>query len=163
MFVADMESIFKLSERVHKDYPEDNSVFDEKLRLFPYGCFTLEAQDSKIVGYCFSHPWTRGIPPDLDTLLEKLPATPTTYFIHDLALDDQWRGKGLAAAIMPVIQDVTRIFRLAHQTLVAVHRTEGFWRKFGFTATPDAALQSVVRQKYSDEATHMEACVDHHF
>src|SRR5262245_57988445 len=63
MLKHDMAAIHRLSERVHPDYPEDEAVFDEKLALFPFGCLTLDSEDGRLVGYCFSHPWAKGIPP----------------------------------------------------------------------------------------------------
>jgi hypothetical protein len=121
-----------------------------------FGCFTLEEAGCGLKGYCFSHPWTKGMPPPLDTLLRKLPDAPTTYFIHDLALADSVRGKHKAIALFPLLLTVARLCRLYHMTLIAVNQSEGFWAKLGFTTTVDQGLQAAVRAKYSDEALHMD-------
>jgi len=163
MLQQDAGAIHELSERVHPDYPEDRSVFEEKLRLFPFGCLTLDNDDGRVIGYCFSHPWTKGVPPALDAPLNALPKVPTTYFIHDVAVDPAWQKRGSVVDLMPIIADVTRLCRLRHQTLVAVHHTEAFWKRFGFIETPDKTLQVAVREKYSAESTHMEAQIDAHF
>jgi Acetyltransferase (GNAT) family len=156
MVGSDLPTINDLSDRIHINYPEEAVVFEEKLRLFPFGCFTLSGVGEAPVGYCFSHLWTRGMPPALDTLLDNLPDSPTTYFIHDLAVADSVRGRHLAIALLPVLVTVARLWRLNHMTLIAVNKSEGFWRKYGFENTPDDSLQAAVRSKYSDEAIHME-------
>jgi GNAT superfamily N-acetyltransferase len=159
MAATDLAAVNGLADRIHINYPEEPIVFEEKLRLFPQGCFTLENRPSEIAGYCFSHPWVKGMPPQLDRLLGTLPASPTTYFVHDLALDERVRGKGLAAALIPTLVAVASLFRIPHMTLIAVNKSEGFWEKAGFGRTQDAALQQAVRAKYSDEAIHMELTV----
>jgi GNAT superfamily N-acetyltransferase len=156
----DLAAVSDLAGRIHIDYPEQPQVFEEKLQLFPHGCFTLQGADTSLVGYCFSHPWTRGLPPSLDRLLGQLPPRPDTYFIHDLAVDQTFRGKGGAALLLPVIATVTRLYRLEHMTLIAVNKSEGFWRRAGFVATADPELQRAVRSKYSDEVIHMEMPLD---
>jgi len=159
----DLAAVKDLSDRIHINYPEEAIVFEEKLRLFPHGCFTLERSDGEMVGYCFSHPWRKGLPPLLDTLLGNLPPDPNTYFIHDLAVAETHRGKGLAALLPPIIVIVARIYRLNHITLIAVNKSEGFWGKHGFAHTPDSALQQAVRARFSDEAIHMEMHLDRFF
>lgn len=151
----DLGAVHALSRRAHLDYPERQEIFAEKLTLFPTGCFTLAADDDRVVGYCFSHPWTRGLPPALDTFLDALPAQPTTCFIHDVAIDPAWRGQGLVTTLMTLLADAGRGCGLRHQTLVAVHGTEAFWKQFGFTETADTALRAAVRTKYGPRATLM--------
>jgi GNAT superfamily N-acetyltransferase len=163
MRTDDLGPVNTLADRIHINYPEEPIVFREKLQLFPFGCFTLEAPNSDVAGYCFSHPWTRGMPPVLDTLLRKLPKRPSTYFLHDLAVDEPLRGKQMATMLFPILVTVARLWRLDHMMLIAVNKSEGFWLKRGFTVTPDNSLQEAVRAKYSDEAIHMELNVDLHF
>jgi hypothetical protein len=156
MVGSDLPTINDLADRIHINYPEDAIIFKEKLRIFPFGCFTLSAVGEPPVGYCFSHLWNRGMPPALDTLLGSLPDSPTTYFIHDLAVAELVRSQHLAMALVPVLVTVARLWRLTHMTLIAVNKSEGFWTKCGFQNTPDDSLQAAVRSKYSEEAIHME-------
>jgi GNAT superfamily N-acetyltransferase len=156
---SDLAAVSDLAYRIHARYPERSEIFEEKLRLFPHGCFTLQ-NGASIIGYCLSHPWTRGLPPALDRLLGGLPQTPDTYFIHDLAIDERARGAGLTAGLLSMLTTVARRHRLSHLSLVAVHKSEGFWRKVGFIETADHDLQHAVRSKYSDEAIHMEMELD---
>jgi hypothetical protein len=159
---TDLAAVSGLANRIHARYPERPEIFEEKLRLFPHGCFSLQDATS-IIGYCLSHPWTRGLPPALDQLLGGLPQTPDTYFIHDIAIDERARGTGLTSGLLPVLTTVARRHRLSHVSLVAVNKSESFWRKAGFIETADHDLQRAVRSKYSDEAIHMEVELDSFF
>ena len=151
---ADLPAVVALATRIHPDYPEEPSVLAGKLQLFPSGCLAL-ADRGTVAGYCYSHPWTRGSAPALNTALW-LPPEPTTYLIHDVALHPDRRGQGLAGAVVPVLRDLSRAMGVLHMSLVAVHGTQGFWRRFGFTLAPDAALQVAVRAAYGAEARPME-------
>ncbi len=152
----DLAAVNDLARKIHTGYPEAPQVFEEKLQLFPHGCFVLQGADAVPDGYCFSHPWMRGLPPALDRLLGQLPPRPDTYFIHDLAINEALRGQGLAARLLPVMTTVAKRYGLGHMTLIAVNTSEEFWRRAGFAVTADPGLQRAVRSKYSDEAIHME-------
>jgi GNAT superfamily N-acetyltransferase len=148
----DIPAVFALSRRVHLDHPEREAVLAEKRGLFPAGCFVLDVGE-QVAGYCFSHPW-HDAPPNLDTFVIALPATPSRYFIHDVTLDESARGKGHAAALMPVLARVARTCGVPQMMLVAVNGAEEFWSRFGFTEM--LKLQATVREKYGPRAVAME-------
>jgi GNAT superfamily N-acetyltransferase len=155
----DIPAVYALSRRVHTDHPEREAVLAEKLTLFPAGCFVLEADGDgvrdQLIGYAFSHPWARDSVPSLDTFLTALPDHPSTYFIHDVTLDDSARGHGHAAAIVPVLVDVARTQGLTHMMLVAVNGAEVFWGRFGFVEIGDAALRKAIHDRYGLRAVMM--------
>jgi ribosomal protein S18 acetylase RimI-like enzyme len=155
MSAADLPAVHELSMRVHPNFPERAEVLAEKFRLFPSGCFVLETNGG-IAGYCFSHPWSKGTVPALDSLLGSLPVTPTTYYVHDLTLDEALRGQGQGRAIVPLLLDTAQSLGLSHLSLVAVNRRGPFWQAAGFSATADEALQATARAKYDLGAVHME-------
>ena len=156
MLASDLHGVSELSNRVHINYPERLGVLEEKFTLFPKGCFTLQANDGAIRGYCFSHPWTDGPPPSLDTLLNALPAHPSAYFIHDLTLDPSLHGRKLASALVPLIVGVAKAIPVARMALVAVSGSEPFWSRMGFRRTDNPALQASARSKYDESAVHMQ-------
>ena len=121
MSADDLAPVHELSMRVHPNYPERAEVLAEKFRLYPSGCFVLETKDG-IAGYCFSHPWTKGEVPALDGLLGALPVKPTTYYVHDLTLDEALRGLGQGRAIVPLLFAAAQSLGLSHLSLVAVNR-----------------------------------------
>jgi ribosomal protein S18 acetylase RimI-like enzyme len=158
MSQSDLPAVHDLSMRVHPDHPERAEVLAEKFQLYPSGCFVLET-DGAIVGYCFSHPWTRGAIPALDGLLGVLPVKPTTYYVHDLTLDEAMRGRGQGRAVVPLLFEAARLLGLPHLSLVAVNRRGPFWQAAGFSRTADAALQAAAQAKYGAGSVHMECDV----
>jgi GNAT superfamily N-acetyltransferase len=155
MSQGDLSAVQDLSMHVHPDHPERAEVLAEKFRLYPSGCFVLEAGDG-IAGYCFSHPWIRGAVPALDGFLGTLPAGPTTYYVHDLTLDETIRGQGQGRAIVALLFEAARLLGLSHLSLVAVNRRGPFWQAAGFSGTPDEGLQAAAQAKYGAGAVHME-------
>ena len=155
MTAPDLAAIAALSTRVHPKYPERPEVLAEKFRLFPAGSFAL-AEGDTIAGYCFSHPWTKGAPPSLDTFLGELPRVADSFFIHDLTLDASMRRRHLAAALVPDLVRAARGAALSHMTLVAVNGSAPFWSRMGFHRTADEAIQAAARAKYDAGAVHME-------
>jgi ribosomal protein S18 acetylase RimI-like enzyme len=151
----DLWAVHALSMRVHPDHPERAEVLAEKFRLYPRGCFVLTPGQG-IRGYCFSHPWTRGMVPALDGFLEDLPEKPTTYYVHDLTIDELARGQGQGRAVVPLLLEAAQSVGLRHLSLVAVNRRGPFWRAAGFSRTTDEALQAAARAKYDAGAVHME-------
>lgn len=156
MAAADIPAVSELSNRVHIKYPERQAVLQEKFSLFPKGCFTLKEADASIVGYCISHPWAEGAPPALDTFLETLTKNPSSYFVHDLALDPSVQRRNLAGALVPNIVSIAKGIAVPRIALVAVNGSEPFWSRMGFQRTDDTALQASVRRKYDESAVHMQ-------
>jgi hypothetical protein len=156
MTAADLPAVYRLSIRMHPDFPERPEILAEKFRLFPRGCFVLGNTGFGIGGYCFSHPWLSGSPPALDALLERLPDAPTRYFIHDMTVDGVLRRRNLASAIVPQLVAIARDIPVDRMMLVAVSGSEPFWTRMGFRRTADPALQDAATAKYGSGAVHME-------
>lgn len=156
MTMADLPAVDRLSVRIHPDFPERPEVLAEKFRLFPRGCFVLDGAHLPTAGYCFSHPWQSGPPPELDTPLGGLPERPNAYFIHDLAVEAFLRRRNLASVIVPLLVGVAHSIPVDRMTLVAVSGSEPFWTRMGFLRSADAALQDSARAKYGAGAVHME-------
>lgn len=156
MTMADLPMVCDLSVRIHPNFPERPDVLAEKFRLFPRGCLVLDGAHLPIGGYCFSHPWTAGPPPALDTLFGALPAQPGAYFIHDLAIEACLRRGNLASVLIPQLAGIARGIPVNRMMLVAVSGSEPFWTRMGFRATGEAALQDAAKAKYGAGAVHME-------
>lgn len=143
MAAADLPAVLAVAAVVHPDYPEDDAVFAERLRLHPAGCF-VATQGTRVVGYALSHPWLAGQPPALNSRLGGLPRTTTTYYIHDVALLPDARRSGAGAEIVARLIAHARDLRLPEASLVAISGTAPFWRRLGFAevAAPYAKLAS---------------------
>jgi GNAT superfamily N-acetyltransferase len=156
MTPADLPGVHGLSVRMHPGFPERAEVFAEKLTLFARGCYVLSGADSAVGGYCFSHPWLSGPPPELDAFLGELPGAPQTYFIHDLTVDAVLQGRNLASMIVPQLVDIARELQVDRMALVAVNGSAPFWTRMGFAPTTCKARQEAAKSKYGARATHME-------
>ncbi len=134
---ADLPAVEKLGNAIHLDHPEDAEIFAERLHLCPEGCHALDGP-AGLAGYIISHPWHASSPPALNTLLGTLPACPSTWYIHDLALHPTARGTGAAQTIVATLAAQPRI------DLIAVGASPRFWARQGFrpASLPTGKLSS---------------------
>lgn len=153
MTAADLPRVLAVAARVHAAYPEDAAVFAERLRLYPAGCRVCEGE-GRLLGYVLSHPWRERAVPALNSLLGALPASPDTYYLHDLALLPEARGAGAGSAIVAALIAQARGAGLPTLSLVAVHGSEGFWRRHGFETVEDPALADTLAS-YDESARFM--------
>jgi GNAT superfamily N-acetyltransferase len=158
MRAADLAAISAIAAQLHPDHFERDEVFAERLALYPDGCSTLTS-GSDVVGYVFSHPWRALTLPMLDSLLGTLPAIPTTWYIHDIALLPAARGHGAARTIIRMIESRARLLGLPTLSLVTVEEAAPFWRAAGFVETAVPAMQTALRS-YGDNAHFMTRPVD---
>ncbi|MFD2236813.1 GNAT family N-acetyltransferase [Aureimonas populi] len=126
---ADLPAVLALSVRVHPGFPEGEAMFRNRLSLFPAGCLVL-CGGGEIGGYAVSHPIRRYAPPPLDAILPGLPEAADDYYLHDVALAPERRGRGHAASGIGRLLDLAARFETA--SLVSVYGTGPFWARFGF-------------------------------
>lgn len=136
----DLPLVSAMATRVHPDYPEDDSIFAERLALYPEGCLLLEV-GGEVAGYAISHPWLALQPPALGTLLRVLPIQASTYYIHDVALLPAARGLGAAAQMLERLTQLAKNGGIATLSLVAVNDSHAFWMRQGFGLIDDPVLQ----------------------
>lgn len=154
MTATDLPAVLAVAAVVHPDYPEDETVFAERLRLFPQGCLVLEGADGPI-GYVIAHPWQRAAPPALNSLLRELPSQASCFYIHDLALLPQARGSGAGGVVAARLAEIAADAGLSCLALVAIEGSSGFWRRQGFRAVHEPALAEKLAS-YDDAARYME-------
>lgn len=157
MVAGDFKAVSKLASDIHVDYPESDQVLQEKLKLFPEGCYIL-AEGDLISGYLLSHPWKRYDAPPLDSFLEMLPPSQDTYYIHDLAVAASARGHGMAEEIVEKIVQLAQSRKLASVSLVAVGDSKGFWGHQKFEIINTADLKKRL-ETYGTLANYMERSV----
>ena len=138
--MQDMAAVTHIAAQVHPDYPEDDRIFAERLALYPDGCLLLE-MGQQSAGYVISHPWLERQPPALNSLLQALPATPSTYYLHDIALLPAARGIGAASQLIARLMLLAQTSALRTMSLVAVNDSHAFWARHGFLVIDDPALQ----------------------
>lgn len=140
MSEQDIAAVTHIAAQVHPDYPEDESIFVERLALFPDGCLLLEIGE-QAAGYVISHPWIEHQPPALNSRLRSLPVPASTYYIHDVALLPTVRGLGAASQLMTILTQLALTTDLNSMSLVAVNDSHAFWTRHGFALIDDPALQ----------------------
>lgn len=133
MSPRDLHHVEQIAAAVHPMHPEDSTVFEERLSLYPAGCFVLDGA-AGVRGYVLAHPWLLGRPPSLNSLLGRLPADVDTLYLHDLALLPAARIAGLGSRAVDLIADRARGEGVATVSLLAVGQSSGFWQRQGFHA-----------------------------
>lgn len=131
MTQSDLVSVKQISDLVHQDYPEDASIFADRLYLYPAGCLVLEI-DRTLRGYAIGHPWLYRQPPALNTRLDSLPPHPDAFHIHDLALMSEARGTGLGTDAIAYFVNCAKDKRLEHVSLISVGTSLVFWQRHKF-------------------------------
>lgn len=149
---VDVPAISDVAAIVHPGLPERDVVFAERIVLSPEGCHVLE-DGTRIVGYMLSHPWIRGAPPSLDTLLRAIPDDADCWYLHDIALMPAARGSGAARSIATQLEEQARRRSFPAMALVAVGDAAPLWRKLGFE---DAAVAPDKLARYGAGAAYME-------
>ncbi|KAM7195744.1 hypothetical protein V8F20_007314 [Naviculisporaceae sp. PSN 640] len=170
MLLSDIPGLVHVGEVVHPSLPESPTVFTERATLFPDGCLVLTDSDHSnpstgscpepaprtLYGYAISHPIPYNTPPALDSLLGSIPADPPQYYIHDVAILPEFRGRGLAEKCIRQLLEVARVHGYQETALVSVYGTSKFWGRYGFEPPED--LAEVLKEKikgYGDDAMYM--------
>lgn len=139
MAPADLPAIKQVADVVHRDFPEGDAVFEERLRLYAAGCFVL-SNGERISGYVISHPWLYRKPPALNSLLKAIPHAADTYYIHDIALLDEARRSGSASGVVRILVKHARDQSFSNLSLIAVNGSSPFWLRHGFSVVSDSDL-----------------------
>jgi len=150
----DIDSILSIQAVVFPAFQEGRATFAERLQLYPEGFFVVE-EDGDIKGYLVSYPFQRLNPPPLDTLIGSVSPDSDAYYVHDLSLLPEMRGRGAAIAMVEAMTSVARKADFTKMGLIAVGGADIFWRRFGFTPVFVEALEARLRT-YGAEAVYME-------
>lgn len=150
---SDMETILAIQKVAFPDFQERRAVFEDRLEICGEGCLVVE-EKSAVKGYMISHPWCRGAPPALDTVLGSLPEDAGCYYIHDLSLLPEVRGRGASGLLIDAARRRAATMGLPIIGLTAVGGSSVFWKRHGFRPARSAAGEALTA--YGDEAVYME-------
>ncbi|WP_220790658.1 GNAT family N-acetyltransferase [Gluconacetobacter asukensis] len=136
----DLPAVVDIAAHAHPAYPEGEAVFTERLTLCPTGCLVLDG-GSGPEGYVLSHPWCAAAPPALDCALGALPARPDCWYLHDIALLPDARGRGAPSAALAILAQRAGQAGLSRMALIATGSARVYWLRAGFTPIdlPEAA------------------------
>jgi ribosomal protein S18 acetylase RimI-like enzyme len=152
----DIDALMDIQHDAYRvQYYEKRDVLLNKLGLFPGGCWVCVVQN-RVISYIFSHPSRLDSPPALDQEMAKLPDSPDTYYIHDVATHSAARGLGAAKLLCEKADAIARNGRFKQLALVAVQDSRDWWlQEQGFTRAEVTNELSAKLQSYSQGATYM--------
>ena len=150
----DLDGVLSVQAVVFPAFQESRATFAERLALYPDGFFIVE-EGGDIRGYLVSYPFHSRQPPPLDTLIGSISPDCDAYYVHDLSLLPEMRGRGAAVAMIDVMTSVAREAGFNRMGLIAVGGADLFWRRFGFHPVFVTALEARLRS-FGADAVYME-------
>jgi ribosomal protein S18 acetylase RimI-like enzyme len=117
---------------------EPPAALESRGRVSPGTSFVLDA-GARLAGYLLALPYPSHRCPDLDRA-ENGVFDSSNLHLHDLVVDRDFRGAGLARRLLGDLTGAARSARYESISLVAVGGSAGFWRAQGFTADPGVAV-----------------------
>lgn len=149
----DIDHVDQIGRIVHPGFPEDIAVMQNRLALFPDGCFIADGEEARL-GYAISHPSVVGKPAPLNTVLGALDPQADCLFLHDVALTEASRGLGLGRSLLDRLKAVAAQTGFCRLGLVSVNNSRAYWQAqgFGIYENGDEALAAKLASYESDAA-----------
>ena len=151
---TDIDAVVEVARLSFPDHFEDRACFQNRLALYPRGCFVLGEGDGAARGYLIAYPWKAESAPPLNMVIEGLPAQPDLIYLHDLALHPEARGGGVTGAIVERLAEQATEDGWPAIALVAVNDAVGFWSRHGFVEQPAEAMAAKLAS-YGADARYM--------
>ena len=127
--------VLKVQERAYTEfYQEKAESFISKIEISPDTCFGVLSGD-KLVGYGISFPWFKDKVVNLDSSLNSIGGEPEILYIHDIAVDPDFRCLGIAKELLRLMFQEATLLELSSVTLVAVAGSNKYWARHGFMRT----------------------------
>ena len=154
MTTDDLDAVADLAVLGFPHHFEGRPCFENRLALFPRGCFVLAEADGPPHGYLVAYPWRADAAPTLNTLIAAIPDDASVFYLHDIALHPDARGADRSRAIVERLADQARADGWPGIALVAVNSAVGFWARHGFKVrdTPNMAAKLA---SYGPDARYM--------
>lgn len=153
MTAADLDGVVEAARLSFPNHPEERACFENRLTLYPQGCFVLSDGDA-VLGYLIAYPWFADAAPPLNHLLEAVPQAGEVIYLHDLALHPAARGSGATRTIIDRLAQQATDGGWPSIALVAVNDAVGFWGRNGFEVrTPPGMAEKLA--SYGDDARYM--------
>ena len=158
MTEPDLEEIFVLQTLAFPpELVESKAAFTVKLHAFPTGCLAAKV-DNKTVGYLFTIPWLKNLVIEVNASDLSQPGKADCLYIHDLAIDPQFRGMKLGNALVAEARKMAQENGFAWMTLVAVRGADRYWEKFDFVVQEELSAENQAKlSDYGSDAVYMAA------
>lgn len=155
----DLDTVMDIqSSAYHPFFQEDRFVFEDRLRNFPDGCWIAEV-DGYSAGYLFSHPCQLNAPPNLNSAIESLPKKPDCYFIHDVAINPEFRGMGIGRNLADKAKQLAIENSFKDMALISVQNSEKFWNKMGFKRVEDLSKEMAEKVESYKTESYPNSCL----
>lgn len=152
----DIGSTSEIADKIHVDLPERREVFEEKITLYPSGCWKRLSPSGEIVGYGIAHAWTLHIIPPLDDFLGGLPKSPDCLYVHDVALLPEARGQNAGLEYINLLKKTAGQHGILNLACVSVYGTDKLWGRMGFRCMNNASANEKIAG-YGSSAKYMIA------
>jgi ribosomal protein S18 acetylase RimI-like enzyme len=110
---------------------ESDEAFLRLIALFPEGALGL-FEGYELCAYAFALPWRSGVVLELQSPPGELPPGADVFYIHDVAVGERYRGRGLARRLVEELLRIAVGRGFRRSELVSVQDSAPFWRQFGF-------------------------------
>lgn len=133
ILTSDLDAVDCIQRRSFAaDLVEPVSVFEQIITAYPKGTFVYEV-DGQVVAYLMTNP----IPDDMVDGLEggcpeDLTGDETVLYLHDLCLDPDAQGQGIAKELCSHLSSFANVQQFKKIRGVAVQGSFPFWQKMGF-------------------------------
>ena len=155
MTAADLDDVARIAVVGFPDHFEGRPCFENRLALYPSGCFVLAADDGPPQGYLVAYPWPAESAPALNALIPAIPADAAVMYLHDLTLLPTVRGGGWSRPIVTRLVEEARGTGWSTLALVAVNDAAPFWERHGFTVV-EAPGMATKLAGYGADARYMK-------
>jgi ribosomal protein S18 acetylase RimI-like enzyme len=134
---SDLPELHRLEAETYEPaLHESDEAFLRLIALYPDGAFGY-FEGTRLCAYAFGLPLPAGAVLELKSPLEALPPHADTFYIHDVAVADTCRGRGLARQLVANLQELARRRGFRACELVSVQGSAPFWERFGFERVAD--------------------------
>lgn len=153
---GDLPAIMGIQARCYSAIvPESDVSMGAKLAASPATCFVAEGGGG-IEAYLLALPWHFHSPPCLDATECRLPETPDTLYLHDLAVAPEARGSGAASALVRAFLAAQARFALPRASLIAIQESAPWWARHGFMRVAVDARLARRLTSYGADACYMQ-------
>ena len=151
---TDIDAVVEVARLSFPDHFEDRACFQNRLALYPRGCFVLAEGEGAARGYLIAYPWKTESAPPLNTVIEGLQAAPDLIYLHDLALHPDTRGGGHTRPVVERLAEQAKAAGWPAVALVAVNDASSFWARNGFEVQNPPGMAEKLAS-YGDDARYM--------
>ena len=132
----EIAGVLKVQERAYESfYQESVESFLSKIEFSPKTCYGVLDGD-RLIGYGISFPLqSTGV--QLNSLLKPVDEKSKVFYIHDIAVDPDYRGLGIAKDLLGLMVVDATSLGLNSVALVAVAGSNVYWAGHGFKESED--------------------------